>query len=246
MEKKDSCLLILAIMVISILTVALNLRMNLINANTQISNLKRTIQERDSAIRNLEVEKRSLHSEIQALQNQVNTLFNEREALVTQIDELELQITHLNSKLVAARSDLETRETTIAKLQSEIIKLQTEISRWEQSHYIRDPTYSEVLEFLLYDKTDDNEYIEARYTCVEFAADVNNNAFKSGYRCGFVMIDFPEGAHTIVCFNTTDGMIFVEPQDDRIVKLIVGQPYYDRTYYICDFDDTVVKYAIAW
>ncbi|MEM2091895.1 MAG: hypothetical protein QXR59_01240, partial [Candidatus Bathyarchaeia archaeon] len=112
---------------------------------------------------------------------------------------------------------------------------------------IRDPTYQEALSFIFWDQTDKNEYNPENYTCLNFAADVKNNAFKAGYRCGFVYIRFPVFAHAIVCFNTTDhGLIFIEPQTDEIVKLEIGKPYWDRTKYMVPYDDTVVSYVIIW
>lgn len=112
---------------------------------------------------------------------------------------------------------------------------------------IRDPTYEEMINFIAADKTDENEWSE-NYTCLHFTADVKNNAFNSGYRCGFVHIEFPDGAHAIVCFNTTNnGLIFIEPQDDRIVTLTIGQPYWDRAFYPPPgYNDTVVSFLIIW
>lgn len=97
------------------------------------------------------------------------------------------------------------------------------------------------------DRTNENEYSE-QYTCLDFTADVKNNAFASGYRCGYVAIDFLAYAHAIVCFNTVDqGLIFIEPQWDDIVKLVIGQSYSNiNGYEIPDYDDTVVGFTIIW
>ena len=101
--------------------------------------------------------------------------------------------------------------------------------------------------YIASDQTDKNEYSE-NYTCWNFAADVKNNAFKAGYRCGLVYIEFPDGAHTIVCFNTTDrGIIFIEPQYDATVTVEIGIHYWaDNGYGIPDYDDTIIYYAIVW
>jgi len=116
-----------------------------------------------------------------------------------------------------------------------------------RGYNIRDPTYQEMLAFIALDKTDENEYSE-NYTCFHFTADVKSHAFERGYRCGFVYIRFPDSAHAIVCFNTTDrGLIFIEPQSDDIVTLAIGQPYWDRTKYLPpEYNDTVVSFTIIW
>jgi hypothetical protein len=114
---------------------------------------------------------------------------------------------------------------------------------------LRDPTYIEALKFIALDPTDKNEYYGENYTCGDFAADFKENALKAGYRCGYVIIEFPDYLfHTIVCFNTTDqGIIFVEPQTDEIVTLTVGEPYWERTRYgQPSYNDTIVGYVIIW
>jgi hypothetical protein len=112
---------------------------------------------------------------------------------------------------------------------------------------IRDPTYQEMLNFIASDRTDENEYSE-NYTCFHFTADVKNNAFEEGYRCGFVYILFPDSAHTIVCFNTTDhGLIFIEPQFDDIVTLSIDQSYSNLNgYEQPDYNDTIISFTIIW
>lgn len=106
-----------------------------------------------------------------------------------------------------------------------------------RGYTVRDPTYQEAIDFVIWDKTDENEYSE-NYTCLNFAAAFENNAFQAGYRCGFVYVKFPEGAHAIVCFNTTDyGIAFIEPQTDEFVTLSIGEPY---------LDDIIISYTIIW
>ena len=62
------------------------------------------------------------------------------------------------------------------------------------------------------------------------------------------VIEFKEGAHAIVCFNTVDdGLMFIEPQSDDIMTLTIGEPYWDRTIYEPpEYDDTIVSFDIIW
>jgi hypothetical protein len=103
--------------------------------------------------------------------------------------------------------------------------------------YIRDPTYDEAIAFIDSDRTDENEYTDD-YVCYDFTADFNANAFQMGYRCGFVYMEFHDGAHAIACFNTTDrGLIYIEPQTDEIVVVAVGRVY---------IGGIIVKMGIIW
>jgi hypothetical protein len=91
---------------------------------------------------------------------------------------------------------------------------------------LRNPTYSEMEAFILYDLTDKHEYIPGEYECADFAADVVNNAAAAGWLCGFALLYFEEGQHAVVVFNTTDrGLIYIEPETDDIVDVYVGGTY---------------------
>lgn len=112
---------------------------------------------------------------------------------------------------------------------------------------VRNPTYQEMQNFIVADQTEQNIYVDPTYVCWNFAGDVKNNAFTAGFRCGFVYISFSDSAHAIVCFQTIDdGIVFIEPQDDAIMSLVIGQHYWDRSKYIVDYDDTVMGYGIIW
>jgi len=113
---------------------------------------------------------------------------------------------------------------------------------------IRNPTYQEMLRFITLDQTDKNAFNMENYTCLNFAEDVRNHALQRGYKCGLVYVMFPSSSHAIVCFNTTDlGLIYIEPQNDAVVKLKVGQPYWDRTEYRPPlYDDRIIYIAIVW
>jgi len=117
---------------------------------------------------------------------------------------------------------------------------------------LRDPTYQEALQFIESDQTDKGLYKDGEYTCDNFATDFKNNAFKAGYRCGYVLVFLADWSHALNCFNTTDyRLVFVEPQEDEIVTLTIGQPYWDRTkytplYHHRTYNDTVTGFLIYW
>jgi hypothetical protein len=112
---------------------------------------------------------------------------------------------------------------------------------------IRDPTYTEMLNFIAVDQTDKNTY-NLTYDCHDFTRDVLENAFILGLKGGYVYIEFAESAHAIVCFDTVDkGLVFVEPQSDDLMSVAVGIHYWDRAIYEePEYDDTIVQFDIIW
>ena len=117
---------------------------------------------------------------------------------------------------------------------------------------LHNPTYNELIEFLARDTTDSKPYIEGEYVCSDFSAEVNNNAEAKGIRAAFVIIRLPQevpAEHALIAFETKDkGLIFIEPQLDKVVKLAIGQHYWPlvgRTI-PTDYDDTIVEIQIIW
>ncbi len=133
---------------------------------------------------------------------------------------------------------------------------------------LRDPTYLEMEEFLARDRTNSNG--DDSYICGNFANDVKKSAIAKGIRCAGAIIWFREKIfgnevrkHALVAFQTADrGIIFIEPQRDKEVKVALGIRYFkdnglkewvsedfDDVIIIWvsdDFDDTITKIEIYW
>ena len=158
--------------------------------------------------------------------------------------EIELEETQLNLKEV--QDELADKEEEIKTLKSNLedaLREIEELKEFAEEEYrrgleegfghgytIRDPTYEEMVDFIRKDRTDEREYIEGKYECRHFARDVCNNAEDEGIRCALVLVDFEEGSHAIVGFNTVDkGFIYIEPQTDEEVEIEVGKKYMGLT-----------------
>ena len=119
-----------------------------------------------------------------------------------------------------------------------------------ETYELHNPTYSELSEFLADDKTDFNSYIKGEYVSFNFSADLNNNAEANGIRAAYVRIGSKEWRHALVAFETTDkGLIFIEPQSDREVKLIIGKPYpwqWAGAITTSNDNDVVVEIQLIW
>lgn len=114
---------------------------------------------------------------------------------------------------------------------------------------VHNPTYKELREFLVHDKTDSNLYIRGVYMCADFAADLNNNAEHQGIRAAYVIVRARTWSHALVAFETVDrGLVFVEPISDTHVKVEVGEAYRWLSGGIAStrYADTVVGIEFIW
>jgi predicted nucleic acid-binding Zn-ribbon protein len=230
---------------------------------TVLENEKNTLEMQVSALQanisGLQSEIVSLNNDKIALEAQVATLQFNMSGLQSEIASLSNEKTALENQVSTLQANITSLQTEIASLENEVIEsfnlgyAEGEAAGYQVGYdegyaqgvedgagsgwYIRDPTYAEAIAFINSDRTDENEYTED-YVCYDFTADFNSNAFQMGYRCGFVYIEFEDGAHAIACFNTTDeGLIYIEPQNDKIVDVAVGQSYWG---------DIIVKIGIIW
>ncbi len=223
----------------------------------QVSVLQTNVSSLQSEVTILENEKAVLDAQVSPLQTQVSTLQDEVTSLEDDKDVLEQQVSVLQTNVKSLQTRVESLEYEKDSLEIQLASLATEVANLEAEviisydegyaqgvddllqtgYYTMDPTYDEAIAFIESDETDQNEYTPD-YVCYDFTADFSSNATQEGYRCGFVYIEFVSSAHAIACFNTTDmGLIFVEPQNDEIVDVAVGQPYLGHI---------IVKMGIIW
>jgi hypothetical protein len=91
---------------------------------------------------------------------------------------------------------------------------------------LRNPTHSELRDFLNADETNMNAFVSGEYVCYDFVADLVNNAEAAGIRAAYVRIRSDNWVHAIAGFETVDrGLVFIEPQSDKEVVIEIGKPY---------------------
>jgi hypothetical protein len=76
-----------------------------------------------------------------------------------------------------------------------------------------DPTWQQLLQFIVADDTDEQTYIQGIYMCGSFAETLHNNAEQEGIRAAWVAIYFADSseAHALNAFYTVDqGAVFVD------------------------------------
>jgi predicted nuclease with TOPRIM domain len=207
---------------------------------SQVLPLQTQVSTLQADVAALEVDKSTLETQVSILQTnletsettvgllkiQVESLGDEKASLETQVTVLTAEVANLESEVIISYD--EGYDAGYAQGTEDLI---------ETGYYSMDPTYNETIAFIESDDTDQNDYT-SDYVCYDFTADLISNAAQLGYRCGFVYIEFSTSAHAIACFDTIDaGLIFIEPQNDEIVDIAVGQPYLGHT---------IVKMGIIW
>jgi len=191
----------------------------------------------------LQAQVSSLQSEVTLLESDKNALQQQILGLRTNVESLQIQVESLETEKDSLETQVASFVTQVANLEAEVIisynvgYAQGTDDLIQTGYYFTDPTYEEAISFIELDETDENLYTP-EYVCYDFTADLISNAAQEGYSCGFVYIEFASSAHAIACFNTTDaGLIFVEPQNDELVDVAVGQLYLGHI---------IVKFGIIW
>lgn len=100
------------------------------------------------------------------------------------------------------------------------------------------PTKIEIKRILRLDNTDENEWSK-QYDCTEFSSDVIALLYSKGIFSCMVEIDYYDGkdyGHHFVAVNTTEGVIYIEPQDDSMFDFLsLESNYCDHVGWNCDW-----------
>lgn len=227
------------------------------NSNTELhtveAELTSTQEQLDSAKTGLAATEGELNATKTELQSTVIALDSTKIKLQTMEETWQSAETELAAtldRLSTAQAELDDRETELSELQINYEGLMA-----GHGYTIKDPSYNDMLRFLEDDDTDKAEYIEDEYECIEFTTDLCNRAEEKGIRCAYVSVRFPDGrGHAIVAFNTIDkGLIYIEPQYDDLVNIVIGKPFYKCvvpkegvTYVKPSHDDTILEVLVAW
>lgn len=107
--------------------------------------------------------------------------------------------------------DGERRVQSVMEGKSVIVQPDGTPVRLVNSPAARDPSWSQLREFLRRDRTDRMRYVPGRFVCSSFAEMLHNNAEQAGIRCAFVSLELSTGGHCCNAFHTTDrGLIYID------------------------------------
>lgn len=135
----------------------------------------------------------------------------------------------------------------------------------ENNPNARNPSWSELVNFLKQDDTDKHLYVLDQFDCGEFALMLHNNAERAGWRAAFV--SFAPYAtrpgvrgHACVAFQTSDcGLIYIDSTGsrtptncsmDKVAHLQIGDDYVTRNVFeepgCSSYTDWELKVASIW
>ena len=140
-----------------------------------------------------------------------------------------------NAQLKAKKELLSTEKT---KLEEKVDGKKAQLATVPKP--LRNSSYQELRDFLLRDKTNERKLVP--FT-LHYALELRENAKKEGIRAGIQVLFLKERTYYINIFETTDqGIIYIEPQNDRVVKVKVGERYWTLNgWKQPSFDDTIVR-----
>jgi len=153
------------------------------------------------------------------------------EAAESKIAELTRDLASLGHLYESLQIDYEDLQQDYADLQADYEGLRAGYDTLQNGlgeSTLRDPTWSELKEFIKNDNTDTFLYSEGNFDCEGFAITLRDRAWRHGFRCAFVALNFAgTRGHALNAFQTVDrGIVYVDvTEHDKIAYVQIGQPY---------------------
>jgi len=85
-----------------------------------------------------------------------------------------------------------------------------------------------VTEVLADDDTDTAQF--GVMGCADYAVQLQRRATEAGFDCRLVFLYYGDISHCIVAFNTEEGLIYIEPQNDREMVVQINTDYILTNY----------------
>jgi hypothetical protein len=180
----------------------------------------------------------------------IGTLETNLEIAKNDLAKTQGDLTSVRQDLSSVQQELSSAERTISSLESELelyedtwglvaSGIQPPFQGADIVDYgtVHNPTWAQLLAFLLSDKTDRKAYLPGFYMCGDFARDVHNNAERAGIRAAYVAVRLGSEYHSLNAFKTIDrGLVFIDctgleafepgPSNrDKTVSVRIGRSY---------------------
>lgn len=194
--------------------------------------------------------------ELSSLRMETASLETNLETANNTLTETEEDLTLARQELGSVQQELSSYRLTISSLES---KLELYKDTWGltasdiqppfqgadivNNGTATNPTWAQLSDFLLRDKTDQKDYVPGVYTCDDFARDVHNNAEQAGIRAAYVVVELPNACQSLNAFQTTDrSLVFIDctgreasqssPSNcDKTVNVRLGKRYAPKSLF---------------
>ena len=189
--------------------------------------------------------------------NNLEQTRSELSVLRIEKEALERNLAQTEEELTTTQQEVDSAELTISSLESELELYKdtwgSVVSSDVQPPYqgadivnyqtASNPTWSQLVDFLRKDKTDEKPYVPGVYMCGDFARDVHNNAERAGIRAAYVAVELLGADHALNAFKTTDkGLVFMDctgllasepgPSNcDKTVDVRLGKRYVPKSLF---------------
>ena len=170
-----------------------------------------------------------------SIQTELNSTQSELTSTTQTLTIAQAELSSLNDTLASVQNELDTTKTQLETAEAKIRLYEeamgVEVFFGVQPPYAKegtgrplavslsnnstadDPTWQELITFLLADPTDDESYQLNTFDCANFSEMLHNNAEAAGIKAAFVGVFFSDGeeGHALNAFKTTDrGLAYVD------------------------------------
>ena len=209
----------------------------LTSADNQLSNTQAQLKSTQSQLTTAQSQLTSTNNQLSAAVTQLKSAKDELTSTADELTATQGQLASAQNQLNSVNSQLSTAQTQLTSTQAQLTSTKAELTLYQNTwgsvvasgveppftegaglpivlisnSTATNPTWANLQNFILSDKTDQNKYVTGTYTCGDYARDVYDNAEKSGIRAAFVAVEFSDGWHACDAFQTSDrGLVFID------------------------------------
>lgn len=204
-------------------------------------------------------ERDSLRTELVSARSALASTQSELSAAKVTVASKQSELDSTKHVLVSTQSELKTTRQTLDSFQKDSTNLQATLTKAQQQLAVaretlsglgitlsaspecydvdlvdnpaaKNPTLSQLMDFLAKDYTENHSYIARVYDCSQFSRDIHNNAEAAGIRAAEVHVMFKNEfvGHALNAFLTTDyGLVYVDctKSPDKFARVVNKKEY---------------------
>ncbi|HEX9976745.1 MAG TPA: hypothetical protein VGA82_05795 [Dehalococcoidales bacterium] len=174
-------------------------------------------------------------TQLEETRDELNNTKNELTSTKDELTSTKNELTSTKSELASTKSALVAAESTASVLRAQVLKTEQQLTVAQETlkglgitlavssecsdavlvdnATATNPTWSQLINFLSKDLTENHTYVANVYDCSQFSRDLHNHAEAAGIRVAEVQVGFKNNpvGHALNAFLTTDyGLVYVD------------------------------------